>query len=112
MNPGPHCCPDGLLAPLERANAVRLASLIKAAADPARLQLLSIIGRSRESCVCDLQQALGLTQPTVSYHLKKLTEAGLISREQRGTWAWYRIDHTRMSELAAVFDLGRAPSPA
>ncbi len=111
MKTGPTCCPDGLLAALDRASAIRLATLIKAAADPARLQLLSIIGRSRESCVCDLQQALGLAQPTVSYHLKKLTEAGLIQREQRGTWAWYRIDQDRMRELAWVFDLAQAPSP-
>ncbi len=102
---GPACCPTGLRQTLDRPTADRLAELIKAAADPARLQLLSIIGSQEEACVCDLQAEIGLAQPTISYHLKKLTQSGLLIREQRGTWAWYRVDAERMSELAAVFEL-------
>lgn len=105
MRPGPSCCPTGLRKPLAREDATRLAALVKAAADPARLQLLSIIGHEEESCVCDLQEIIGLSQPTISYHLKKLTDAGLITRTSRGTWAWYRLDPERMAELSAVFDV-------
>lgn len=105
MNLGPTCCPTGLREPLARAQATRLADLVKAAADPARLQLLSIIGHEEEACVCDLQETIGLTQPTISYHLKKLTDAGLLTRSTRGTWAWYRLDADRMAELSAVFNV-------
>ncbi len=105
MNLGPSCCPTGLRRPLERDEATRLANLVKAAADPARLQLLSIIGHEEESCVCDLQEIIGLSQPTISYHLKKLTDAGLLTRSTRGTWAWYRLDPEKMAELSAVFDV-------
>lgn len=113
---GPACCPSGLSSRLDRAAAERLARLLKAVADPARLQLLAALQASEEACVCDLQEAVGLSQPTVSYHLKMLASAGLIIRDQRGTWAWYRISPTRMRELASVFDLDRAlavaPTPA
>lgn len=102
---GPACCPTGLRVSLDRATADRLADLVKAVADPARLQLLSIIGSQDEACVCDLQEEIGLTQPTISYHVKKLTQAGLLIREQRGTWAYYRVDRDRMAELSAVFEL-------
>jgi ArsR family transcriptional regulator len=98
------CCPADLTAPLDRAGAERLARLLKAVADPARLQLLSQIKASPggEACVCDLTAPIGLSQPTVSHHLKVLTEAGLLHREQRGTWAWYSIDGGRLAELSAV----------
>lgn len=102
---GPACCPTGLRATLERPDAERLAKLLKAVSDPARLQLLAVLQTGEEACVCDLQAAVGLSQPTVSYHLKLLAAAGLITREQRGTWAWYRISRPRMRELANVFDL-------
>lgn len=102
---GPACCPTGLAAPLERASADDLAQLLKAVADPARLQLLALIRASEtgEACVCDLTEPLGLSQPTVSHHLKVLVDAGLVTRERRGTWAFFSIVSTRLAEIAAVF---------
>lgn len=102
---GPACCPSGLDEPMDRATAEDLARLLKAVADPARLQLLALIRASAggEACACDLTEPLGLSQPTVSHHLKVLTEAGLVRREQRGTWAWFSLVPGRLEELAAVF---------
>ncbi len=98
------CCPDGLAAPMDRPTAESLARVLKAVADPARLQLLSLIKSSpnAEACVCDLTAPLSLSQPTVSHHLRVLTEAGLVSRQTRGTWAWYSINQDRLEDLAAV----------
>lgn len=91
--------------PLDRQEAERLAKLLKAVADPARLRLLSIIHSAPEGevCVCDLVEPLGLTQPTVSHHLKVLTDAGLLTRERRGTWAYYRSVPEGWSSLGALF---------
>lgn len=102
---GPECCPSGLSEPMNRESAEGLARLLKAIADPARLQLLALIRASDagEVCACDFTEPLGLSQPTVSHHLKILTEAGLISREQRGTWAWFSLVPERIAEVAAVF---------
>ena len=102
---GPECCPTGLTEPMDRATAQSLAALLKAVADPARLQLLALLraAESGEACVCDLTGPLGLTQPTVSHHLKVLAEAGLLTREKRGTWAWYAVVPERLAEIAAVF---------
>jgi ArsR family transcriptional regulator len=79
--------------PIEPADADRLAKVLKALADPARLRLLSLIQSAPEgeACVCDLTAPLGLSQPTVSHHLRILTEAGLLEREKRGVWAYYRL---------------------
>jgi len=98
------CCPDGLAAPLDRETAEQLAKLLKAVADPARLQLLALIKSSPggTACVCDLTAPLGLSQPTVSHHLKVLKDAGLLHREQRGTWAWFSIDGDRLAELSVL----------
>jgi len=88
--------------PLAAAEADRLAGLLKALADPARLRLLSLIQSAprREACVCDLISPLGLSQPTVSHHLRVLTEAGLLEREKRGVWAYYRIVAPSLSAVA------------
>ena len=85
------CCPQVLAAPLGVHEAERLAGALRVLADPARLRLLSLIGANPngEACVCDLTVPLGLSQPTVSHHLKVLTEAGLLGREQRGRWVFY-----------------------
>lgn len=101
---GPVCCPTGLTAPLDRETAEDLARLLKAVADPARLQLLALLKASDagEACVCDLTGPLGLSQPTISHHLKVLTEAGLLTREKRGTWAWFSLVPGRLDEIAAV----------
>jgi ArsR family transcriptional regulator len=102
---GPECCPTGLTEPLDRFSAESLAVLLKAVADPTRLQLLALLraAETGEACVCDLTEPLGLAQPTVSHHLKTLTGAGLITREKRGTWAWYSVVPERLAEIASVF---------
>jgi ArsR family transcriptional regulator len=90
---------------MPRDQAEATAALLKAVADPVRLQLLSLIRSSKgqEACVCDLTPAVGLSQPTVSHHLKVLTEAGLVTRERRGTWAWFQLVPARLDDLAAIF---------
>ena len=97
------CCADGLAAPLDRQSAEQLAAVLKAVADPARLQLLLIIRAAGDACACDLNTPLGLSQPTVSHHLKVLTQVGLLQREQRGQWAWFRVDEQRLRDLGEVF---------
>ena len=90
--PAPRCCTPASSA-LTDADAAALARTLKALADPARLRLLSLIaaGEDGEACVCDLVEPVGLSQPTVSHHLKVLTDAGLVTREKRGVWAHYSI---------------------
>lgn len=76
--------------------------MLKAIADPARLRILEIL-KDRpdlEACVCEFTEPLGLSQPTVSHHLKVLTNAGLLQRERRGSWAWFRLDVERMQTMA------------
>ncbi|WP_432844254.1 ArsR/SmtB family transcription factor [Dactylosporangium sp. CA-092794] len=94
--------------PIERADAEQLAGVLKAFADPARLQLLSLIQSAPEgeASVSDLTAPLGLSQPTVSHHLRILTEAGLLEREKRGVWAYYRLVP---SAIAAIADLLTPP---
>jgi ArsR family transcriptional regulator, arsenate/arsenite/antimonite-responsive transcriptional repressor len=99
-------CPPLLAGPLDADEAAALAQALKVIADPARLRLLSLIQAqpTGEACVCHLIEPLGLTQPTVSHHLKVLLDAGLVEREQRGSWAYFRVvpDRLRMlSELLA-----------
>lgn len=88
--------------PLAAAEADRLAGLLKALADPARLRVLSLIQSAprSEACVCDLIGPLGLSQPTVSHHLRVLTDAGLLEREKRGVWAYYRIVSPTLATVA------------
>lgn len=99
------CSGDPAPSPLDRAEADELATLLKAVADPARLQLLSIIRAAADgsACACDLTPAVGLSQPTVSHHLKVLTEAGIITRERRGNWAWFTLVPERLEQLGRVF---------
>ena len=89
---------------MDRESAEDGAALLKAVADPVRLQLLELIRSSEggEACVCNLTAPVGLSQPTVSHHLKVLTEAGILEREKRGTWAWYRVVPERLTEIAAL----------
>ncbi|WP_438861854.1 ArsR/SmtB family transcription factor [Nocardioides malaquae] len=84
--------------------AVTLAKMFKALGDPARVKLISLIAASPdgEACVCDLTGPVGLAQPTISHHMKQLVEAGLVSREQRGRWAYYRIQETGLTTLASA----------
>ena len=98
------CCAGGIGAPLSREAAESLARLLRAVADPTRLQVLALIRASEggTACVCELTAPLDLTQPTVSHHLKVLTETGLVTRTRRGLWSWYAIDQDRLDELAAL----------
>lgn len=98
------CCPGLGTAPLTRDDAEEAARLLKAVADPVRLQLLSLIrdNAGQEACVCDLTPAVGLAQPTVSHHLKVLTEAGLLTRERRGPWAWFTLVPERLDQIAKI----------
>ena len=95
------CCGPVLVEPIEAAEAQELAAGFKLLADPVRLRLLSIIANSPngQMCACDMPAILGRSQPTVSHHLSLLTEAGLLSREQRGKWAWFRIESERVAVL-------------
>jgi ArsR family transcriptional regulator len=95
------CCAPLLNSPLGQAEAAQLAAAFKVIADPARLRLLSLIASKPEgeACVCDLIEPLGLSQPTVSHHLKVLFEAGLLERERRGLWVYYRLVPERLQVL-------------
>ena len=98
------CCTPLASAPLSADDAADLALRFKALADPGRLRLLSLLmaSESGESCTCDLTEPLGLSQPTVSHHLKKLAEAGLVTGERRGVWTWYRVRPDALAGIAAV----------
>jgi ArsR family transcriptional regulator len=87
------CCAPLVREPLDAEQAEDLARTLKALADPARLRLLSIVAASagQEACVCDLTEPIGLAQPTVSHHLRVLTEAGFLERSKRGTWAYFKL---------------------
>ena len=104
------CCGPLLRAPLSQAEAEQLAAAFKVVADPARLRLLSLIAGQPggEACVCNLVEPLGLSQPTVSHHLKVLYEAGLVERERRGIWIYYRLVPERLQLLR---DSLAAPAP-
>ena len=97
------CCAPVTSGVLSEEEADDLASLLKVLADPARLRLLSMVANADtgEACACDLVEPIGRAQPTVSHHLSLLVDAGLLEREKRGRWAWYRVVPER---LAAVRD--------
>ena len=95
------CCPPVLHPKLRETHADELAAAFKALADPTRLRVLNFIAAqsSGEACVCHFTELLGLAQPTVSHHLRLLYEAGLVERERRGTWVYYRIVPERIAAL-------------
>ncbi len=98
------CCPVVLSSPLSEDLAETLASDFAVLSDPARLRLLSLIvsADGGEVCVCDLVEPLGRSQPTVSHHLRILTEAGMIVGDKRGRWVWYRAVPERLGRLRNV----------
>ncbi len=100
------CCSSLLAAPLDAAEAAQLAHGFTALADPVRLRVLSILAAAPtgEVCVCDFVAPLGKSQPTVSHHLKILSEAGLVHGDRRGKWVWYSIDRQRLAALRAAID--------
>jgi ArsR family transcriptional regulator, arsenate/arsenite/antimonite-responsive transcriptional repressor len=97
-------CPPLLQEPLAEEDAEHLARALKTIADPARLRLLSLIQAQPggETCVCHLTEPLGLSQPTVSHHLKVLHDAGLVERERRGSWVFYRVVPETLATLRDV----------
>jgi len=101
------CCPPLFGGDLQREDAEQLAATFKAIADPTRLLVLSLIAAqpSGEACVCHFTARLNLSQPTVSHHLKLLFDAGLLERERRGTWVYYRIIPEQLGALRRVLSL-------
>lgn len=87
------CCPPVTEAALTHEEAVELAAVLKALADPVRVRLVSLVANAPdgELCACDLPEILGKSQPTISHHLAQLVDAGLLHREQRGKWAWFTL---------------------
>ena len=98
------CCTPLLREPITATQAADLARLLKALADPTRLRLVSMVAAhdGGEACVCDLTEPLGLTQPTISHHLKILVDAGIFTRDKRGVWAYYSLVPATLDALAAV----------
>jgi ArsR family transcriptional regulator len=106
------CCTPVAAGVLGAAEAERLARLLKAVADPTRLRLLSIVAAhdGGEACVCDLTEPVGLTQGTVSHHMRVLVDAGILTREQRGKWAYYALVPDALNSLADFISVGPAGS--
>lgn len=101
---GDTCCSPITGGVLDVATAEQLARRFKALGDPTRVRLLSLIAAHAdgEACVCDLTEPVGLSQPTVSHHMKQLVDAGLATREQRGRWAYYRVVDAALADLAGA----------
>jgi ArsR family transcriptional regulator len=98
------CCSPVTGEALSADAAERIAPLLKALADPVRLRLVSLVASHAdgEACVCDLNDAFDLSQPTISHHLKLLHEAGLLDREKRGVWVYYRVNASALHDLATL----------
>lgn len=101
------CCEPVLVQALDQSEAEQLAAAFKLLADPIRLRVLSLVANAPggEMCACELPDVMGRSQPTVSHHLSMLTDAGLLTREQRGKWAWFRVDRERVAVLRDALDL-------
>jgi ArsR family transcriptional regulator len=104
------CCPPLAAEPLSQAQAEQIAPLLKALADPVRLRLMSLVAShpGGEACVCDLNEAFDLSQPTISHHLKVLHEAGLLDREKRGVWVYYRAGTQALASLGMLIGTASA----
>ena len=99
------CCAPLATPVLSDEEAEATAALFRSLADPARVRIVNLLASSEEAvCVCELTPALGLSQPTVSHHLKKLTSAGLLEREERGKWAYYSLSGEALSRLASLVE--------
>jgi len=99
------CCAPLRTTPLAEDEAIELARMFAALADPVRLRLLSLVANTDEVCSCDLLDTLGKSQPTISHHTKTLTDAGLITGEKRGRWIYWRVVPEKMDGLRKA--LGR-----
>ena len=104
------CCPPLSAEPLSAGQAEQVAPLLKALADPIRLRLMSLVAShpGGEACVCDLNDAFDLSQPTISHHMKVLHDVGLVEREKRGVWVYYRARPQALASLGAL--IGCLPS--
>ena len=104
VTPSVDVCTPVLKEPMPAAQAALLAGRLKAIAEPTRLRLLSLVAAhdGQEACVCDLTEPLGLGQSTVSHHLKVLVDAGILTRDKRGTWAYYRLVPGALESLAGL----------
>lgn len=102
---GAEACGAPLWSGLDDALVERVAGTLKALGHPARVRLVAAIrvAEGGEACVCDLQQVVGLSQPTVSHHLKVLVDAGLLTREKRGQWSWYALDEAAWAAVGELF---------
>jgi ArsR family transcriptional regulator len=100
------CCAPLAAPALDEDEALATAELFKALGDPARVRIVNLLASASEPvCACKLNEPVGLSQPTVSHHLKRLVEAGLLEREQRGKWAYFSLRPDAVEKLAAVADL-------
>jgi ArsR family transcriptional regulator, arsenate/arsenite/antimonite-responsive transcriptional repressor len=106
VSDGMECCPSVLAAPLDRDEAVQLATGFRALGDPVRLRLLSMLAAAPEGeiCVCEFIEPIGKSQGTVSHHLKILGDAGLVHGDRRGKWVWYSLDRERLATLRSALD--------
>jgi ArsR family transcriptional regulator len=106
------CCSPLSAQPLTAEQAEQVAPLLKALADPVRLRLMSLVASHEggEACVCDLNDAFDLSQPTISHHLKVLHDAGLVDREKRGVWVYYRARTQALATLGALIGCPPASS--
>lgn len=104
----PVCCVPLTGDVITAEDAEQLAHQFKALADPSRVRLLSLIAAhdGGEACICDLTDPVGLSQPTVSHHMKQLADAGLVTREQRGKWAYYRVVDEALRSVATAITPG------
>jgi ArsR family transcriptional regulator len=104
------CCAPLTAAVLSEDDAVQLAEVLKVLADPVRLRILSLAATAGEVCACDLIEPIGRSQPTISHHLATLVEAGFLTREQRGKWAWYQVVPARLDQLREALGASHAPA--
>jgi ArsR family transcriptional regulator len=106
------CCTPLGPAPLSGDEAERMAAALRVLADPVRLQIVSLLAVTDEACVCDMTPSVGVSQPTVSHHMRVLFEAGLVEREQRGRWVYYRLRPEPLEALAGALAPRSAFAPA
>ena len=104
------CCPPLTARAMPERDAELTATVFKALADPARVRIVNVLANSDEPvCVCDITDAVGLSQPTISFHLKKLSAAGILQREQRGVWAYYALDRAALRRMGTIFGTKERP---
>ncbi|MBI2237065.1 MAG: helix-turn-helix transcriptional regulator [Actinobacteria bacterium] len=104
--PPAQCCAPLATSGMSAADAETTAALFKALSDPHRVRIVNLLANAPgPACVCDITPVVALSQPTVSFHLKKLVSAGLLDREQRGVWAYYSVNREALARLATIFEV-------